>query len=256
MTAKQVNDKYLYPWHEKGVTPLVKMLAILGILVLFCAAFSAISTLMTTLLAVMTEPQGLSPGPLLNALLFLLIPLVVLGLVIFGLKKIWPYAFAPGDFKLKGSPVAADALSQGFEVRFSERFPARTFRGKGGVRFEAEQLVLDGALPPSLGLQLGIIAVVTLVPLLLFGVGLGIIPAFILAGLIGKKETSRHVLYGDTRELSVKGRVVSFSCPGEAPNKFKFRVASADSERLYRELYQHCPQAVAEWGDQLRRTLG
>lgn len=251
MTSEQANGEYSYPWNKKGVTPAVKIVAVLGILTLLCVAFYAVIPLITTLIMAISEP-GLMAEP--KTLVFsLLIPLGVLGLCVFGLRKIRGYAYAPGDFKPKASPTASNLPGQPFEVRFAKMLISRSFSGTGTVKFDEEHMVLDGTLPPNIGLQLGIIVVVTVVPLVLFGFGLGIIPALILASLIGKEKTSRRVLYRDILDLSVKERIVSASCSGEGPNKFKFRVASFDGERLYRELYHHYPEAVAEWHDKLRQ---
>jgi hypothetical protein len=255
MTSEQANDEYSYPWNKKGVIPVVKIIAVLGILTLLCVAFYAVVSLITGLIGAISEPGFMAePETLFRTLFFsLLLPLGVFGLCVFGLRKIRGYAYAPGDFKPKTAPVAPNLLGRQFEVRFAKTLISRSFFGTGTVKFDEEQMVLDGTLQPSIGLQLGIIVVVTVVPLVLFGFGLGIIPALILAALIGKKETSRRVSYRDILDLSIKGRVVSISCSGEVPNKFKFRVASSDGERLYRELYHHHPKAVAEWHDKLQQ---
>ena len=68
--------------------------------------------------------------------------------------------------------------------------------------------------------------VVTLVPLLAFGVGLGLLPALLLAFLLGKKKQSRTVLYSSVSDLVVRGCRATFTTPGDAPNKVARPVTS------------------------------
>jgi hypothetical protein len=254
MISQKTTTNLNYPWQEKSVTPFVKLMAILGGLVMLGVAFSTLLTVISTFFTVVTDFEA---GAFPRLFLFsFLIPLIFLGLALFGLKKIWPYVAAPTDFKLKGMTVTATKLDRPFETRFTRPFMSRSFSGSGTVTFSNEAIILSGVLPPSIGLQLGVIAVVTLVPLLLFGVGLGIIPALILAGLIGKTRETRSVAYKNIHHLTVKGAAVSLSCSDEKTTKFKFRVASVDTERLYRELYNRHPQAVMEWRDSLQQLTG
>jgi hypothetical protein len=173
--------------------------------------------------------------------------LVIVAVSAFGIVKLYPYVSSPSRFKPSYGQVMPEVLGQPFENRYRQRGLSRSFRGKGSVRFEADQLVLDGTLAPSALFQLGVVVVVTLLPLLLFGVGLGLIPALLIAFLLGKKKLTRAVPYGDVRDLTVKGCQASFSCAGAAPNKVAFYVAEQDGERLYRELAQRFPEALGGW---------
>jgi hypothetical protein len=114
---------------------------------------------------------------------------------------------------------------------------------------------VHGIIAPGIGVQLVVILVVTIVPLVLFGCGLGLIPALILAYYIGRKEMTRAIAYQDITSCAVKGRSLSLACTGETPNKFNIRVATPDGERLYRELWKHYPQAVAQWGNLLHQPF-
>jgi hypothetical protein len=154
---------------------------------------------------------------------------------------------APNRFTPSYGQVAPTLAGQPFEVRFQRPRWSRSFRGKGMLRFEADQLVLDGTLEPSALFQIGIVVVVTLVPLLAFGVGLGLLPALLLAFLLGKKKQSRTVLYSSVSDLVVRGCRATFTTPGDAPNKVALYVAQQDGERLYRELAQRFPAALGGW---------
>jgi hypothetical protein len=190
-----------------------------------------------------------------QALVSVLLPAALLGGCLFGLVKLWPYLAAPTRFHPKSNGIAPTAPGQAFEVKFARPGFSQSFNGDGSILFEAEHLSADGTLEPSIALQLGVIFVVTIIPLVLFGWGLGLIPALLLAYWIGRKKLSHRVPYTDIHDLSVKGRTVTLACSGEAPNRLKFRVAEPDGERLYRELVRHYPTAVSEWTSQLETFL-
>ena len=236
------------PWKQQDVKPFIKLAAMFGVTVFLCIGIQTVVIFVTGLISLGTPELWTKPGSILSALFFiLLIPLAVLGLCGFALKKIWRYAAAPRDFKV--SSIAPENLGQSFEVKFSHllSFTSRSLNEKGFCRFEPEQMVLEGTLWPTLAYQLGIVVIVTAVPLVLFGIGLGLIPALILAVWLGKKQVVLQIPYAKLQTLSIKGRTISISMPEKEPNKAKFTAAMADGERLYRELFTHSPQAVTEW---------
>jgi len=47
------------------------------------------------------------------------------------------------------------------------------------------------------------------------------------------------------RDLTLKGCKVSFNNPGAQPGKVAFYVTVSDGERLYREVQERCPAALA-----------
>ena len=240
------------PWQDREVSYAVKLVMTTGVVLLVLVV---ILPLALTVLSALSLTLKATRETLVPALLMAFIPLAILGLCIFGFVKLWPYLSAPTRFDPKLGGVAPSTLGENFYVKFERQWLARSFRGDGVVKFRGEQLYLDGKLDPSIAFQIGVIVVVTVIPLVLFGCGLGLIPALVVAYWMGRKEMTRLIPYQGTLNLSVKGRGVSLSCPGESPNRFKFRVASPDGERLYRELQHHLPQAVAEWAPQLRLIL-
>jgi hypothetical protein len=203
-----------------------------------------------TWIAIMPGMLIQGPGPRDTIGEMLTVGLVLTGVLavsLFGVIKLYPYVSAPNRFTPSYGQVAPTLAGQLFEVRFQRPRWSRSFRGKGTLRFEADQLVIDGTLEPSGWFQIGIVVVVTLVPLLAFGVGLGILPALLLAFLLGKKKRSRTVPYASINDLVVRGCRATFTNPGDTPNKVALYVAQQDGERLYRELAQRFPAALGSW---------
>ncbi|NWF70973.1 MAG: hypothetical protein HXY40_17955 [Chloroflexi bacterium] len=220
------------PWQQKTISPLTKLgvwtLAILLGFVLFYSAIFA--------LAGLTSPANLGVG---------LVALAVALAVIFVLVKLWPLLRAPTDFKPKWTPADSKKLGQSFEVRHMR---ALVNDASGSVLFGERTLHLSGKVNPNILIVLGVIVVVTVIPLIIFRVGLGLIPALLIALLIGKKDQNYDVDYTTITDISVKGRIVELKAANSPrPNHFQFAVSLPDGERLYRELAAHCPQTVAAW---------
>jgi hypothetical protein len=234
------------PWQEKRLGYGLKLLVLFGFVLLIMAAVVSGITLIGLLISLATV-GGTWTGDFWSDEFPFLLLIVIVAVSAFGIVKLYPYVSSPSRFKPTYDQVMPDTLGQPFENRYSQRGLSRSFRGKGTVRFEAEQLVLDGTLAPSALFQLGVVVVVTLLPLLLLGIGLGLIPALLIAFLLGKKKVVRAVPYGAMRDLTLKGCQVSFSCTGAAPNKVAFYVAEQDGERLYRELAQRFPTVLGGW---------
>jgi hypothetical protein len=154
---------------------------------------------------------------------------------------------SPAAFRPSYGQVAPDAFGQPFEVRFRRPTLGRALDGKGTVRFEDNQLMIDGTLAPSGWFQIAVLLVVTLVPLIVLGIGLGVIPALLLAFWLGKKRVTREIPYANIRDLTAKGCKITFHTEGEAPNTIVLSVAQTDGERSYRELAQHFPAALGGW---------
>jgi hypothetical protein len=234
------------PWQEKRLSYGLKLLVVFGFALLIMAAVVSGITLIGLLVSLATVGGRWTGDFWSDQFPFILLLVIVAGSA-FGLVKLYPYVSSPSRFTPTYGPVMPDALGQPFENRYRQRGLSRSFRGKGTARFEDHQLVLDGTLAPSALFQLGVVVVVTVVPLLVFGIGLGLIPALLIAFLLGKKKVVRAIPYGDLRDLTVKGCQVSFNCTGAAPNKVAFYVAEQDGERLYRELAQRFPSALGGW---------
>jgi hypothetical protein len=234
------------PWQERQLGYGLKLLIVFLFLLLSMLAITSAITLVLVLVSTATAGTRLT-GSFGTDFLPLLIALGVCAASIFGVVKLYPLVSAPNRFTPSYGQVPAMFTGQPFEVRFIRPRFSRSFRGKGTLRFEPGQLVIDGTLEPSALFQFGVLAVVTLVPLLVFGFGLGFIPALLLAFWIGKKKLSRAVPYAEIRDLAVKGCRVSFSCAGDKPNKVALYVSQMDGERLYRELSPRFPTAMGGW---------
>ena len=96
---------------------------------------------------------------------------------------------------------------------------------------------------PSYGLKLlimiGAVLLLTIAPLVVFGFGLGVIPALLIAYYAGRKKLGLSIPYGDLREPRMNGCIATFGIPNSLPGKIVFAAAQIDGERLYREVQQH-----------------
>ena len=244
-----VSNQIEAPWQEKGIQPIVKMTAVFTIIAILF--FGLLPTVSNLIIAPIMTGQSLWAG-LASMLLGLLI---VAGLLL-GVKKLWRYAAGPSDSKLKSTTLMAQELGDSFAVRFDRLRSTRTFNGTGSARFTETHMVCYGTMEPSIVYQLGIIVVVTLIPYVLFGVGLGLIPALLIAYYTGRKEMARYIKYEEIQSFSLKGRSANVRCSGEFPNRVKFRVAPHDGERLYHELFIHYPEPVSFWNSELQNRFG
>jgi hypothetical protein len=163
-----------------------------------------------------------------------------------GLVMLWPYTRGPARFTPSYGQVPVTTLAHPFEVRFQRYLWGRSMRGKGTVQFTPESLVVAGHVEPHALFQLGIVLVVTILPLVLFGFGLGIIPALIIAYYVGRRRVERSIPYAELRGLEIKGRVVTVRATG-SPGVITFAAAHTDGERLYRELLLRFPAALGGW---------
>jgi hypothetical protein len=234
------------PWQEKNMSYGLKLLIMFGFVL---SLILAISSLFVVIGVAGSMVRGTlrSTGSVWSDLLPLLIAAVVLVVCGAGVVLLWPLVRRPTSFHPSYGQVAADVAGQPFEVRFRKPLLARSYAGKGTVRFEPGQLVVDGALAPSAWLQIGVVVLLTLLPLLLFGIGLGIIPALLIAALIGRKKVSLAVSYADIRDVTMNGLQLAFRRDGGTPNQVSLHVSQQDGERLYRELAQRLPAALGGW---------
>ena len=234
------------PWQERQLSYGLKLLITLAFLLLSVFAITSGITLILVLVSSATSGMRLT-GNFWTDYFPLLLALAVFVISLYGAIRLYPLVAAPTRFKPSYGQLDPNFMGQPFEVRFQQPILARAFRGKGTLRFESNQMVFDGTLAPSALFQLGVVVVFTIVPLLVFRVGLGLLPALLIAYLLGKKKLSRVVPYADVRELTVKGCHVTFSCQGEKPNKIAFATSQMDGERLYREMAQRFPAALGGW---------
>jgi hypothetical protein len=163
-----------------------------------------------------------------------------------GLIVLWPYTRAATRFTPSYGAIAPTSIGHPFEVKFQRYLWGRSMRGSGTILFDSDTMTLAGHLEPNALFQFGIVLLITFLPLFLFGFGLGIIPALIIAYCVGRKNITRTITYSDVRDLQVKGGRVTFRC-SEVPKQFSFAVAQVDGERLYRELLSRFPSALGGW---------
>ncbi len=232
-----------YPWDEPIISPAAKMVATFSFIgILLCIALPVLFSWVITALTTLTENP-------LGSLLSIALGILILAGCGWAVARIWRYASRPTDQHLRPSYTSPDVVGKSFIGQFIHVHTNRTFNGSGLIRFEPEHLVMNGRLEPGIAFQLLIIFVVTVIPLVLFGIGLGLIPALILAAYLGKKEEAGYSIpYSRINQITVQGRTIRLTCDDISfPHKSKFRVAPGDGERLYRELQQHHPSAVMAW---------
>jgi hypothetical protein len=227
------------PWQEKQLAYGLKLLLTFG------AGLLSVVVLVSGITFLIIVPQMIikGPGPRDTIESMITLGLVlggVLGVSLFGLIKLYPYVSAPTSFQPAYGAVPAEAAGHVFEAKYRRRGWGRSLSGKGAVRFD-QALHIEGYLTPSPLFQSGIILLVTIIPLVVLGIGLGFIPALIIAYYAGRKQISQAIPYTDMRELMVKGCRVSFRRPGGLPGNIAFYIAASDGERLYHELQEHFP---------------
>jgi hypothetical protein len=227
---------------EKSLSYGLKMLIMFGFIVSLIVGISSLF-IVIGVAGSMARGTMRSSGSLWGDLLPLLIAIVVLVASVAGVILLWPLVRRPTDFRPSYGLVAPDIAGHPFEVRFRKPLLTRSYSGKGTLRFEPEQLVVDGTLAPSAWLQIGVVVLLTLLPLLILGIGLGIIPALLVAGLIGRKKLSVAVPYIDMRDVMINGLRLGFHRDNAAPSQIVLYVSQQDGERLYRELAQRVPAA-------------
>lgn len=225
------------PWQHKqlsyGLKLLLTFVAALLLVVLIVTLFTTILTL--------TSVAGSrnAPGTFGSSLVALLVSVVLFGGSLFGLIKLWPSVSAATSFKPSYGAVAADVVGHPFEVRYQRAGWGRSLSNKGTVRFDADALVVEGYLTPSPLFQIGVVLIVTILPLVLLGIGLGFIPALLIAYYVGRKKIAQPIAYTAIRDLATQGCKVTLANPGALPEKVSFYVSTIDGERLYRELQAH-----------------
>lgn len=177
---------------------------------------------------------------------FIQTALICTSLIVVGVAALYflfPLTRNVGDFTPSYGMVLPTELQAPFEVYFERYLWGRSLRGKGIVQFIPEGLRIEGFLEPSIWFQLGIILVVTLVPLVVFGIGLGIIPALLLAYYLGRKPTVVSLPYALLSAPQLKGRTLRLNNE-QVPKKIAFAVARSDGERLYNEIAHRYPNLI------------
>jgi hypothetical protein len=239
-------DRATPPWQAKTIGYGMKLL----VLFVFVLALIFVITSLFTLVGLIGSMIGgtqRSTGNLMSDLLPLWMALGLFVVSAGGVAVLWPLVRRPTSFRPSYGEVPATIAGQPFDVRFRKPFSIRSFSGKGTLRFDADQLVLDGTLGPNAWLQIGVVVLLTVLPLVFLGIGLGVIPALLIAGLIGRKKLSLAVPYAQLRDVKLNGGQLSFRRDGDPPNIVLLNVSQIDGERLYREIALRFPAVLGGW---------
>lgn len=167
--------------------------------------------------------------------------LIIVGVV--ALYFLFPLTRNVGAFSPSYGVVIPTQLQEPFEVHFERYLWGRSLRGKGVVQFAPEGLRIEGFLEPSIWFQLGIVLLVTFIPLFVFGIGLGLIPGLLLGYYMGRKRILVTLPYALLSAPQLKGRTLRLNNE-QVPKKITFAVARSDGERLYNEIERRYPNLV------------
>jgi len=239
----RVPDGTSTPWRAKTMSYGMKLLVLFFFVLVLVIAISSVFILIAVTMSMISGTVR-STGSIVSDLLPLWMALGLLVASAAGVVVLWPLVRRPTSFRPSYGQIPPDITGQPFDVRFRKPLFARSFGGKGILRFDAEQLALDGTLGPNAWLQIGVVVLLTVLPLVYFGIGLGVIPALLIAGLIGRKKLPLAVPYTQLRDVKLNGGQLSFRRDGDAPNTVILNVSQLDGERLYREMALRFPVAL------------
>lgn len=205
-------------------------------LLLICFAVSLVFIAFGTIHELF-NPSELSSAS--TSLIAIGITLVLLAACCFGIYKLFPSTRKLTDFKPSYGSIATDVEGQPFEVRFQRADGGRNIMGKGKVQFTPGGLLVEGWLTPSALVQIGIVLLVTIIPMVICGMALGIIPALLIAYYVGRKNLNLTLPYSSLLDPKLHDGSLSFRLATPPPKKVMFYVALSDAERLYREVERH-----------------
>ncbi|KAB8141041.1 hypothetical protein F8S13_21215 [Chloroflexia bacterium SDU3-3] len=224
------------PWHASRISYGGKLGITTAFLLLICLAVSLVFIAFGTIYELF-NPSELSSTS--TSLIAIGVSLVLLAACCLGIYKLFPSTRKLTDFKPSYGSIAPDAEGQPFEVRFQRADGGRNIMGKGKVQFTPGGLLVEGWLTPSALLQIGIVLLVTIIPMVICGMALGIIPALLIAYYVGRKNLSLTLPYSSLLDLKLHDGSLKFRLATPPPKKVSFYVALADAERLYREVERH-----------------
>lgn len=198
------------PWEDRERNGCVAMLLGLAFILLVFAGLGAIIFILAGATSSTFDIWSVVGG------------IVGLGVSIVLMILIYPQLKVPSRYKTR-IVVPPTALGQPFDVRFQ---PKQRLNPIGSVQFTPYGVHIEGQQEASTG------------AIFLFG--------WLIASAFRKKFV-RDIPYQYITSVQIEGKKATLLTPTEEPNLFIFRVSYMDGERLYRELYAHYPNTVAQW---------
>jgi len=252
MQPLSTQTKSTPPWQQRQLSYGLKLLITFG------AALLLVVVLVSGLIWLTIVPQMNLAEARSNGTLGSMISLTGVFVVsLFGSIKLLLLVSAPTRFKPSYGLIPAEVDGHPFEVRYQGGGWGRSLRGLGTVRFNADGLLVEGCLTPSLLPQTAIVIVVAEIAFaLLYACGIRLnLPIFIIIAKLplvwiiaryynGREQIAESLAYATVCDLSVKGCKVAFAT-GAQSGKVAFYVAPSDGERLYRELQRRFPASRA-----------
>ncbi len=219
----------LPPWQDPPLSFFTRVKGFIGILCMFGLILWSVYVIGIALALGNLSPQAHpSVGYIL---LHGVAPIAGIVVGITGWLMIRRYAFKPLDFK-PPYPVQAGTLGKSFTILMGQPVD-----GWGTLLFAADGLKLRAKAG---GFEY--VNVLDIIRSIIFQLA-----RYVVKKILRTYEANYTIAYPQVTDIKVTGRNVILYSPDEKIKKTKFRVSSADGERLYRELNAHFPSAIEEW---------
>lgn len=235
------------PWQYPRIPDEARsFILIIVVLLLFAAAGFAVAWLLVV------PPMFAGPEPPANMRIAALIGSLLTGgffLTVLSSLFLLLFARAPRKAEPVYDAVPATVAGEPFVVQYvrSRGGMQRTMVGRGTVQFGPSALIVHGQMTANPLLTLGVCALFgTLTAYFSLYFAVGLIAALVGTHYLDRKQITLQLPYEQFTRLEVFHTLVHLDGPG-VPPRFGFSVASADGERLYRELLPRFPEALKGW---------
>jgi hypothetical protein len=217
------------PWQDPPLNFFTRVIGFIGILCLAgLILWSAWVLTVDLAQGNLSSPAHPSVGYIL---LHGVVPVAGIVAGITGWRMIRRYVFKPLDFQ-PPYPIPARTLGTSFTI-----FMDWPVDGWGTLLFAPEGLKLRAK---ASGFEA--VNVLDIIRSIIFQLA-----RYVVKKLLRTYEANYIIAYSQVTGIKVTGRSVILYSPDGKIKKTKFRVSSADGERLYRELNAHFPGAIEEW---------
>ena len=230
------------PWQNKPLHPSLRFWLTFIAAMLIMTIFICLLIVGMFLYTVFFDPTD----DILEGVKIVLISILALAGSVICMVPILRALRRPVPIKISYMPVDATVIGFPFDVKFTRGIWGRSLSGNGSLRFEPNGLHVIGKMEPHSLLTISIVLIVTVLPYIFFGIGLGVIPALWLGYNIGRSNIDLVLPYESLGKPKLAG--LNFTAQrAEAPHTIKLQVSHLDGERLYREVRQRYPHLVSNW---------
>jgi hypothetical protein len=219
----------LPPWQDHSFPFFTRVIGFIGILCMGGLIFWSVWVL-TIAVALGNLTSQAHPGAG-YILLHGVAPTAGIVVEITGWRKIRRYVFKPLDF-VPPNQVPSGMLGISFSILMEspvERWGTLLF-APDGLKLQAKASGFD------------FVNVLDIVRSIIFQ-----LPRYVVKKMLRTYEANYIIVYPQVMDIKVTGRCVVLDTLHGKIKRTKFRVSSADGERLYQELDTHFPSAIKEW---------